>query len=83
MPIEQFFSHIMTRTSYIWWDDNDVPTLLDLYTLLYSYSAISLKQQSLGRHVADSLRHIIPILSQPVFLLNAACFIAEKQQTPL
>ena len=40
-----------------------------------------LKQQSAGRHVAP-LGHIILVLSQPVFLRNAAC-LAEKQQIPI
>ena len=38
------------------------------------YSASSLKQQSVGRHVAP-LGHIILIPSQPVFLLNDACLV--------
>jgi len=45
---------------------------LDQHTWLDFYSASSLKQQSqqsMGRHVA-SLRHIILILSQPVFSLS-------------
>jgi hypothetical protein len=54
-----------------------------LYLNFYKSFPISFLILTLGRHVADSLRHIIPILSQPVFLLNAAYFIAEKQQTPL
>ena len=47
------------------------------------YSASSLKQQSMGRHVAPPA-HIILIPSQPVllFLLNVVC-LAEKQQIPI
>jgi hypothetical protein len=47
------------------------------------YSANSLKQQSVVRHV-DSLGNIILIPSHPVllFLLNAVC-LAEKQQIPI
>jgi len=29
MPNEQFFRHTMARTSYIWWDDNDICFVLD------------------------------------------------------
>jgi hypothetical protein len=38
-------------------------------TKLDFYSASSLKQQSVGRHVA-LLEHIMPIPSQPVFTLT-------------
>jgi hypothetical protein len=31
-PDEQFFSYIMARTSYIWWDDNDVHFMLDQHS---------------------------------------------------
>jgi len=31
-PSEQYFSHIMTRTSYIRWDDDDVLFVLDQHT---------------------------------------------------
>jgi len=27
-PNEQFFSYIMARSSYIWWDDDDVHFVL-------------------------------------------------------
>ena len=41
-PYEQFFSYmyIMTKTSYIRWDDNDI---LDQHTLLDFYNANTLK----------------------------------------
>jgi hypothetical protein len=70
-PNEQFVSYIMegTCTSYIQWNDDDVRFVLDQHTKLDFYSASSLKQQSAGRHVAP-LRHIILILSQPVFALS-------------
>jgi len=45
MQIEQFFSYIMARTSYIWWYDNDVRFTLDEHAYLDLYSASSLKQQ--------------------------------------
>ena len=64
MPNEQVFSYIMARTSYIQWDDV-VRFVLDLQTELDGYSASSLKQESVGRHV-DPLLHIILTLSQLV-----------------
>jgi hypothetical protein len=60
----------MAKTSYIRWDDNDVRFVLDQHAQLDFYSDISLKQQSVGRHVAAPLGHIIPIQSQPVFVLS-------------
>jgi hypothetical protein len=66
MPTQQFFSYIMTRTSLIWWDGDDVHFVQDQYAKFDFYSASSLKQQSTGRHVAP-LRHIILILNQSVF----------------
>ena len=44
------------------------------------YSAISLKQQSAGRHIAP-LGHIILIPSQPVFAFTPC--LVEKQQIPI
>ena len=29
MPNEQYFSYIMARTSYIWWDDNTLCFVLE------------------------------------------------------
>jgi hypothetical protein len=49
------------------WDDEEVCFVLDQHTELDFYSAISLKQQSVGRHVAP-LGHIFLIPSQPVFV---------------
>ena len=63
---DQFFSYIMARKSYIEWDDDDVRFILHQYAQSDVYSASSLKQQSAGRRVVP-LRHIILILSQPVF----------------
>ena len=68
MPNEQFFSYIMARTSYIWWDD-DVRFVLDQHAYLDPYSDSSQKQQSMGKHVTP-FGHIILILSQPVFALS-------------
>ena len=64
-----FLSYIMGRRSYIWWDDDDVYFVLDQHTQLDFYSASSLKQHSVSRHVAP-LWHIIVIQSQPVFALT-------------
>ena len=40
-----------------WWDDNDIYAVLYQDAQLDIYSASTLKQQSMGRHVAP-LRHI-------------------------
>jgi hypothetical protein len=52
------------------WNDDEVHFVLDQHAESDFYSAISLKQQSAGRHVAP-LGHIILILSQPVSALSA------------
>ena len=51
------------------WDDDEVVFVLDQQAELDFYSASSLKQQSVSRHVA-LLHHIIPIPSLPVFALS-------------
>jgi len=55
------------------WDDDDddyeVRFVLDQHAQMDFYSASSLKQQSVDRHIA-SLEHIILIQSQPVFALS-------------
>ena len=51
------------------WDDDDVCFVLDQHAELDLHSASSLKQQSVGRHVAP-LGHIILIPSHPVFALS-------------
>ena len=50
-------------------DDDEVRFVLDQHAELDFYSDNSLKQQSVGRHVAP-LEHIILIPSQPVFVLS-------------
>jgi len=70
MPNEQMFRYNIMRTSYIlmrrWWYPLCTrPTPL-------RYSASSLKQQSVGRHVSP-LIHIILIPSQPIFALTPYC----------
>jgi len=64
------------------WDDDEVRFVLDQHAELDFHSASSLKQQSADRHVS-TLGHIILILSQPLFLLNAACLAEKKQITIL
>jgi hypothetical protein len=68
MPIQQFCSYIMVRTSFQW-DDDEVCFVLDQHADLDFYSVNSLKQKSTDKHVAP-LGHIIPIPSQPVFALS-------------
>ena len=51
------------------WNTNEVCFALDQHAQLDFYSASSLKQQSVDRHVAP-LGHIIAILSQSVFALS-------------
>jgi hypothetical protein len=51
------------------WDDDEVRFVLDQHADLDFYSASSLKQQSVGRHVAP-LGHFILIPSQPMFALE-------------
>ncbi len=51
------------------WDDDEVRFVLDQHGELDLYSPSSLKQQFVGRHVAQ-LGHIILIPSQPVFALS-------------
>jgi len=65
MLIQQFFSYIIVGK----WDDDEVRFVLDQYTELEFYSASSLKQQFMDRHVA-TLWHIILITSQPVFAFS-------------
>jgi len=43
MASEQFFNHIMARTCYIGWDDNNVGFVLDQQAELDFYSASSPK----------------------------------------
>ena len=50
------------------WDDDEVCFVLDQNAGLDFYSASSLKQQSMGRHVAP-LGHNTLIPNQPVFAL--------------
>ena len=60
---------------------DNVRILLDKHADLDLYSASSLQQQSVCRHVAQ-LGHIILILRQPGFALNAAC-LADTHQIPI
>ena len=64
------FRYIMTvswlKQFTLRWDNDDVRFLLNQHAELDFYSASSLKQQSVDRHVAQ-LGHIIQIPNQPVF----------------
>ena len=61
--------YVMARTSYIRRDyDEDVCFILEQHTQLDFYSAISVKQQSVVKHVAPS-GHIVLIPSQSVLAL--------------
>ena len=62
------------------WKD-EVRFVPDQHAELDMYSASSLKQQFVGRHVAPH-GHIILIPSQPVFLLNTS-YLAVKQLIPM
>jgi hypothetical protein len=64
MPSEQLFSYIIAKTSCY-----DVCFVIEQYAELDFNSASGLKQQSTGIHVTPQ-RHIILILSQPVFALT-------------
>jgi hypothetical protein len=41
-----FFSHVMARINYFWWEGGDIYFLLDQHDQLDIYSANSLKQHS-------------------------------------
>jgi hypothetical protein len=60
---------------------DNVRILLEKHADLDLYSASSLQQQFVGRHVAQ-LGHIILILRQPGFALNDAC-LADTHQIPI
>lgn len=60
---------VISWSSYIRWDADDVCFVLDQPAKLDFNSAISLTKQSIGRHFAP-LGYIIPISTQTVFLLN-------------
>ena len=64
------FNYIMARTSYIQWIDDDTHFALNKHAELDFYSAISLRQQYTGGHVAP-LGHIINANQSLHLLLNA------------
>ena len=74
MPNEQFSAISWREQVSLWRNDDDVHFVLDQNTELVLYSASSLKQQSVGRHVAPLehiiLRQIFLISRQPVFALS-------------
>ena len=57
-PNDNIFSYIMTRTSYVRLDDNDVHFVLEQNAYLDIYTATPLNKQSTDRHVAP-FGHII------------------------
>ena len=59
------------------WDDDVIRFILDQHA---EWDASSLKQQTTGRHVAP-LRHIILILSKPVFALSPYCCMLSGEAT--
>jgi hypothetical protein len=74
------YCYIMERTSCISMrchHDDDVRFVLEQYDKLYSYSSISRKHQSVGRHFGP-LGHIILIPSQPVCALNPYCVLSRE-----
>ena len=78
---EQYF---MARTCYISMrSDDDVRFILDFVhasLVGFFYSASSLKQQFVCRHVVP-LRHIILIPSQPVFVFAPQCCVLSEYLT--
>jgi len=64
------------QVTFGWHDNDDVHFVLDQHTELDFYSASSLKQQSMSRHVAP-LGHIVVIPRQPdlLLILNAVCLV--------
>ena len=62
------------------WDDDEIRFVLNQHAELDFYSASSLKQQSMGRHVAP-LKHIILIPNQPVFALSPECCMLSGEAT--
>ena len=68
-PNEKLISYIITRTSYIQWNDDHVRFVLNQHALIDRYIACSLTEQSTGRHVA-LLWHIMLIPTQPVFIFT-------------
>ena len=60
--------HVGKQVNFTW-DDDEARFVLEQHAKFDVYSARWLKQQSADTHIAP-LRHIILILSQPVFALS-------------
>ena len=58
------------QINFQWHDDDEVCFVLDQHASLDFYSASSLKQQSMNKHVVQLGQNIV-FLSQPVFTLTA------------
>ena len=69
-PNEQFFVYTMARTSYIQWAN--LHFIINRRSQLDFYSASSLKQQYMDRHVAP-LGNMTLIPSKPVFAFILKC----------
>jgi hypothetical protein len=77
------FSHIMVRTSYILCDDDDdVYFVLDQHAELDIYSASSLKQQTVDRHVTP-LGHNLQYFSYIMAVSFIGGGIRRTQRKPL
>ena len=64
--------YIITRTSYSWWDDDEARFVQEEHAELDFYSASSLKQQSVDRHITQlGLIILIPSHNISKTLLNA------------
>jgi hypothetical protein len=86
LPSKQFSAISQWEQVAFRWDDDEVHFVLYRQTCfkLDFYSASSLKQQCVDRHVTQ-LWHIILIPCQTIFALysfNIAC-LTEKQQIPI
>jgi hypothetical protein len=69
----------MVRTSYIFWEDDDVLFVLDQHVWLdFLLCYLTEKQQPASRHVI-TFWHIIQASQSLLRFLNAVC-LAEKQQ---
>ena len=78
-PSDQYFSFIMARTSYFcccWWDDKDACFIVDLCYLFF-YSASSLKQVYMQRHVAQ-LKDTVTFISKLCSSTNHSLFLFQN-----
>ena len=80
-PSEQLFSHIMARTSYIWWDDDDVCFVLDQYAHLDFFLVLAHWNNS---QWVDRLHHSDKLswfrVNQSLLILRNAVCLEKKPQ---